>query len=134
MRSRTGGLHATMARWGRHLALAGVLLTAPSAAAQEQADPAALGQPGRVAGHTHARLDARLLPPAAEPVWRPAGEGLDGRPMFTRRGLIIGAVVGCAFGGWKFADAAGDHALGHGVAGCLLLLLPGMFLGGLWIP
>jgi hypothetical protein len=118
--------------WGRHVAFPLLLLAAPALPAQEPTRAAPPTGFGRVVVQGY--VDARLHRPVAESARQRVGENLAARPRFTRRGIIIGGLVGCAYGAWKFADAAGEHALGHGVAGCLLLSLPGMFLGGVWIP
>lgn len=59
------------------------------------------------------------------------------RPFFSARGTAVGAAVGCAVGAVALYDHDFDPPSGRwgwSAAGCILLSLPGAFMGGLFIP
>ena len=135
MRSPDPGVFTARVRAIRRLVTGFLLAAAAPLAAQETPTQVTPGDFALAQARTLAYPDARLRPSAD--LYADAAETVEAKPIFSTRGVIIGGAVGCVFGAWWFATtsgASGRIALGHGVGGCLLLSLPGMLFGGIWIP
>jgi hypothetical protein len=104
-------------------------------AAQETPAQATPGDFALAQARSLAYPDARLRPSAE--LYGDAAGTVEAKPIFSTRGVIIGGAVGCVFGAWWFVTTSGHsglNAVGQGVGGCLLLSVPGMLFGGIWIP
>ncbi|MBW3570222.1 MAG: hypothetical protein KY467_03875 [Gemmatimonadetes bacterium] len=135
MRSRARSVVAARVGGISCLAIGFLLAAAAPLAAQETPAHEIPAGFGLAQTRTMAYPDARLRPSTG--LYVDAAGTVEAKPILSTRGVLIGGAVGCLYGAWRFATASGASgriALGHGVGGCLLLSVPGMLFGGIWIP